>query len=127
RPNATASVPAPVAPRSSQSAQQPRLQVSRSAVDATAAQAAPGRPVPPAPSERELTRAVEVETAVLQRRVAELSLMVERMQQDLRDAQAARTAAEQAARVASEKAAAATSPWVVWSICEEGHWPLLVG
>jgi hypothetical protein len=44
------------------------------------------------------TAAVEVETIVLQRRVAELSEMVQRMQQDLRAAQAARDAAEAAAK-----------------------------
>src|SRR5206468_2168983 len=41
---------------------------------------------------------VEVETVVLQRRVAELTEMVQRMQQDLRAAQAARDAAEAAAK-----------------------------
>ncbi|TMG83634.1 MAG: hypothetical protein E6H78_11790 [Betaproteobacteria bacterium] len=87
----------------------PRLQVSRSIDDAAAAPVTTS-PASKAAAEREALRALEEETVVLQRRVAELSLTMQRMDEEIRAARAARAEAEQAARVAKEQAAAAT-PW----------------
>jgi len=103
-------VPAPKPPDT-----QARLQVSRSVLGASSNPNATGdaaRQLSP----QELANAVEAESAILRKRVEELTLMIERMQQDLRAEQAARQAAEQAAKAA---------PAVVLTRWWESNWPLL--
>jgi len=78
-----ASKAAPPGPRTS--ASKPQLRVSRGAQDIE-------HGAPPSAAD------VEVESLVLKRRVEELSAMVQRMQQELQEARAARDAAETAAK-----------------------------
>ncbi len=87
-----------------------RLRVSRSSQDQgiprSASDIARGK------SDEEIRQEVEAETIVLQRRIAELSATLERMQADLREATAARDSAERAAK-APAPPAWQPSPWLV--------------
>jgi tetratricopeptide (TPR) repeat protein len=67
--------------------------------------------------QQELANAMEAETVVLQRRIVELTAMVEQMQDQLRAAEAAERAAEQAKATAPAPAKASA-----WS---DQNWPLL--
>ena len=117
-------VDAPVAKGSDR----PRLQVSRSVGDAGTTPVATTAAAKAA-AERETLKALEEETVVLQRRVAELSLTMERMDQELRAARTAKAEAEKAARETTEQAravAAAATPWSMLRAWAEQNWPLLV-
>ena len=84
---------------------------------------------PTAAAERETLKALEEETVVLQRRVAELSLTMERMDQELKAARAAKADAEKAAHAAAEQAradAAAATPWNKLRSWADENWPLPV-
>src|SRR5439155_2232074 len=124
----TRSVEAPAAKTSDR----PRLQVSRSVGDAGTTPVATTAAAK-AVAEREALKALEEETVVLQRRIAELSITMERMDQELKAAraekaqaeQAARVAAQQAARTAAEKAAAATS-WSALQAWAGENWQMLL-
>jgi hypothetical protein len=106
--NTTAKGKAPAAPASAQKDDAPRLRVSRVNPDSSgsASDIALGK------SEDQIRQEIEAETVVLQRRVAELSATLERMQADLQEATAARESAER-----SMKAVAAAprepSAWLV--------------
>ena len=119
--------------RVARAANQPRLQVSRM-VGVAGATPVGASAATKAAAETEALKALEEETVVLQRRIAELSVTMERMDQELKAARAAkaqaeeeaRVAAEQATRAAAQRAAAATppstgglQPWL------EANWPLL--
>ena len=69
-----------------------------------------------AQAQAELAQALEAETVVLRQRIAELSAMVERMDQEIRAASAARLAAEEAAKA---------SPMAVATRWWEANWPIL--
>jgi hypothetical protein len=98
--NAAAKDNAPAAPARAQKDDAPRLRVSRVNPDSSgsASDIARGK------SEDQIRQEIEAETVVLQRRVAELSATLERMQADLQEATAARESAERSMK------AAATSP-----------------
>jgi hypothetical protein len=104
-----APAPAPAAAAASQ-----QLQVSRG-MDGLAGGPNASSPIRSGAGAPPSIEEVEVETVVLQRRIAELSDMVQRMQQDLRAAQAARDAAEAAAKAAPlavlERWAGTDWPW----------------
>jgi Tfp pilus assembly protein FimV len=68
--------------------------------------------------------ALDAEAAALQQRVAELTGMVDRMQQEMRATEALQAA--QGARIAAEKAAR-TSPQAIIGRWWNENWPLLVG
>ena len=130
--NVVAAPARPVDAPAAKASDRPRLQVSRSVGGAGAAPVAASAATKAA-AEREALKAMEEETVVLQRRIAELSVTMERMDQELKAAraakaeaeQAARVAAEQAARAAAEKAAAAT-PWSVLRAWTEENWLLAI-
>ena len=123
-------VAAPVRPvdvPAAKTSDRPRLQVSRSVVDAGTTPVATTAATKAA-AESETLRALEEETVVLQRRIAELAVTMERMDQELKAAraeraEAERVAAEQAARTAAAKTAAAT-PWSVLRAWTEENWLL---
>ncbi|MBK9703728.1 MAG: hypothetical protein IPO75_09820 [Betaproteobacteria bacterium] len=106
----------PRAPKSRAAAAAPRLKLS-------GAPAAAGGPVTGAAdsvarelqAQNELALALEAETVVLRQRVAELSGMVDRMQQEIEAAAAARRAAEEAAK---------STPLVVATRWWESNWPI---
>lgn len=108
---ATAAAPKPPSPAP---AANPQLSVSRGADDAERPRAASG-PIAAGAAVQPSLADVEVETVVLQRRVAELSETAQRMQQELRSAQAARDAAEAAAKQARSAPRERAS---------YGNWPL---
>jgi hypothetical protein len=115
----------PATPRAAKASARPRLQVSRTLVDTTTAPVSGA--APSAAAEREALRTIEEQTVVLQRQIAELSLAMERMQQELLAARAAKAEAEKNTRVAVERAAAAaTSPWAAMRAWAAVNWPLLV-
>ena len=90
----------------------PRLKVSRAAPGATPAIAATEGPTPQqVQAQQELADALEAETVVLRQRVAELSALVDRMQEQVRAQEAAQRAAAEAAAAAEE--AARASPWTM--------------
>jgi hypothetical protein len=118
----------PVQPQAAKASDGPRLQVSRSVDDARAAPAKRGT-ARTAAAEREALKALEEETVVLERRVAELSLTMEQMDLELKAARAAKAEAEKAARAATEQARAATAaatPWSMLRVWAEENWPLPV-
>ena len=129
RASETVAAPAPpVGVQAAKASEGSRLQVSRSIVDSVAAPVAPGA-APTAAAERETLKALEEETVVLQRRVAELSLTMERMDQELKAARAAKADAEKAAHAAAEQAraiAAAATPWSKLRSWADENWPLPV-
>jgi len=92
RPAAKAPSPAPVAKGPEDS--KPRLTVSRSSDDRSGRSASD---IARGKSDEEIRREVEAEAIVLQRRIAELSATLERMEAELRAATAARANAERAA------------------------------
>ena len=106
----------PRAPKSRAAAAAPRLKLS-------GAPAAAGGPVTGAAdsvarelqAQNELALALEAETVVLRQRVAELSGMVDRMQQEIAAEAAARRAAEEAAK---------SAPLVVATRWWESNWPI---
>jgi hypothetical protein len=98
-----------VVPRAKEDSK-PRLRVSRSSQDQGAPRSASD--IARGKSDEEIRQEVEAETIVLQRRIAELSATLERMQADLREAMAAREAAERAAK-APAPPAWEPSPWLV--------------
>jgi hypothetical protein len=90
----------------------PRLEVSRAAPGATPVIAATEGPTPQqVQAQQELADALEAETVVLRQRVAELSALVDRMQEQVRAQEAAQRAAAEAAAAAEE--AARASPWTM--------------
>ncbi len=89
-----------------------------------AATPAPGARAPGAPTPAsDATAALDAEAAALQQRVVELTAMVDRMQQEMRAADALQAA--QAARVAAENAAK-TSPQAMLGRWWSEGWPLLL-
>jgi hypothetical protein len=88
----------------------PRLSVSRSAQDQLDSRG--GTDIAQGKSDEEIRHEVEAETLVLQRRIAELSVTLERMQAELREATAARDAAERTAR-APPPPPPGPNPWLV--------------
>jgi hypothetical protein len=109
RPAAKAPAPAAVARAPDDS--KPRLTVSRGSDDRSVQGASD---ISRGKSDEEIRREVEAETVVLQRRIAELSVTLDRMQTELREATAARENAERAAaRPAPPPAAWAPGPWLV--------------
>jgi hypothetical protein len=87
----------------------PRLSVSRSVEDR-----APGTgasDIAQGKSDEQIRRDVEAETVVLQRRIAELSVTLQRMEAELREATAARDAAERAVKVPPPPSG--PDPWLV--------------
>jgi len=122
-----------VAAPAARASDRPRLQVSRSVGDAGATPVATTAAAKAA-AEREALKALEEETVVLQRRIAELSVTMERMDQELKAARAAKAEADEAARVAVEQAArraaekvAAASTWSVLRAWAEDNWQMLLG
>ena len=109
--------------RAASSSAGPRLQVSRTADYAAMAPVA-GSP-PSSAAEREMLRTVEEQAVVLQKQIAELTLAMERMQQELVAARAARDEAEKAAAPAAARPAVAASSPAVRSWMTD-NWPLLV-
>ena len=104
----------------------PKLSVSTNAPETaqTTAAGIGGGGAPGADTRRDLSpRALDAEAAALQLRVLELTAMVDRMQADLRAAEAAQTA--QAARFAAEKAAL-TSPQATLARWWSDGWPFVV-
>ena len=109
RPTAKASATASIAKGPDDS--KPRLTVSRSSDDRSPQGASD---ISRTKSDEEIRREVEAETVVLQRRIAELSATLDRMQTELREATAARENAERA--VAKPPAAASAwqpGPWLL--------------
>jgi uncharacterized small protein (DUF1192 family) len=88
----------------------PRLSVSRSAQDQLDKRG--GTDIAQGKSDEEIRHEVEAETVVLQRRIAELSATLERMQAELSDATAAREAAERTAKAAPPPPSG-PDPWLV--------------
>jgi len=90
----------------------PRLRVSRSSQEQTARGASD---IAGGKSDEEIRQDLEAETVVLQRRIAELSATLERMQADVREATAAREAAERPAKAPAPPPPPAwePSPWLV--------------
>lgn len=119
-----ASVPR-IAPQTAKASAGPRLQVSRTIDDAAATPAKPGAAQLSA-AESETLKALEEETVVLQKRIAELSLTMEQMQKELLAAKTARDEAEKAAREAKQRAAAAPPPSSETRILADVNWPLVV-
>ena len=114
---------APSQSRAASSSAGPRLQVSRTA-DYAAMPPVAGSP-PSSAAEREMLRTVEEQAVVLQKQIAELTLAMERMQQELVAARAARDEAEKAAAPAAARPAVAASSPAVRSWMTD-NWPLLV-
>jgi hypothetical protein len=111
--------------RTAKSSNAPRLQVSRTVDYATATPVAGVAPT--AAAEREALHSIEEQTVVLQRQIAELTLAMEGMQNELRLAQAARAEAEKLARTATERAEPAKpAPGATLRTWAEANWPLLV-
>jgi hypothetical protein len=109
RPAAKAPVASAVAKATEDS--KPRLTVSRSSDDRNAQGSSD---ISRAKSDEEIRRDVEAETIVLQRRIAELSATLERMETELRAAKAARESAESAAaRPPAPAPAWQPSPWLL--------------
>ncbi|HET7096944.1 MAG TPA: hypothetical protein VFJ68_06090 [Casimicrobiaceae bacterium] len=100
---------------------QPRLSVSSAAPAAAAPNASNAERER---AQQELANALEAETVVLQRRIVELTTMVERMQQELREAEAAQRAA---ADVAAKAPAPPSPPTALAkaSAWTDQNWPLL--
>jgi pilus assembly protein FimV len=96
---------------------QPRLTVSAAAPLSGANAQAGTSGAEQARVQQELANAMEAETVVLQRRIVELTAMVERMQEELRATEAAQRAAEQAK--APDPPPAKASSW------SDQNWPLL--
>jgi hypothetical protein len=109
--------------------QGPRLKVSRTTPGATPAAAATEVPTQQqVQAQQDLANALEAETVVLRQRVAELSALVDRMQEQVRAQEAAQRAADEAAKAAEE--AARTSPWTKALRWWEANWTpiaLIVG
>jgi hypothetical protein len=120
-----AATKAPTIARAERTSNAPRLQISRAVGDEATPSAGMTRE---AAAEREALMAIEEQTVVLQRQIAELSFAMERVQQELHEAQAARDAAENAARLAtargaSEAAAAPATPWTALRASIADYWP----
>ena len=111
------------APRAEKAPARPRLQISRTMDDQATAPV--GSVSPTTAAEREALHAIEEQTVVLQRQIAELSLAMERIEEELQAARAARAEAERLARAETERAAAATS-WSMLRAWARENWPLLV-
>jgi hypothetical protein len=94
---------------------QPRLTVSSAAPLPSGDPRTANASVEQARAQQELANALEAETVVLQRRIVELTAMVERMQEELRIAEAAqRPSADQAAKAPAPTPSpepAKSSPW----------------
>ncbi len=102
----------------------PRLKVSRATPGATSPEA--GKEGPTAQevrAQQDLADALEAETVVLRQRVAELSAMVDRMQEQVRVQEVQQRAADEAAKAAAE--AARASPWDRATRWWEANWPLI--
>ena len=110
-PRPAAKAPATLAIAKGSDDSKPRLTVSRSSDDRGAQGASD---ISRAKSDEEIRRDVEAETVVLQRRIAELSATLERMEAELRAATAARQDAERAAAKPPAPPAAAwgLAPWL---------------
>ena len=105
---------------------QPRLKLSSAPPPVPGAVARPGTEPPQAQSEQELANAIEAETVVLRQRIAELSAMVERLQQEVRASEIVERSPAEAAKAPPAAPSppaplppAAPAPW--W----ETNWPLL--
>jgi hypothetical protein len=122
---ATSKASAPRRPPPPSATEGPRLKVSRATPGATTPQA-PGKEGPTAQevrAQQDLADALEAETVVLRQRVAELSAMVDRMQEQVRLQEAQQRAADEAAKAAAE--AAQSSPWNRAARWWEANWPLV--
>jgi hypothetical protein len=103
----------------------PRLEVSRVAPGVT-----PGATAKEAPTaqqvqaQQDLANALEAETVVLRQRVAELSALVDRMQEQVRAQEAQQRATDEAAQKAADAATRAPAPPPVESWWE-ANWPLV--
>jgi hypothetical protein len=105
-------------------AEGPRLKVSRATPGVPAEAAAKEAPTAQqVQAQQDLANALEAETVVLRQRVAELSAMVDRMQEQVRLQEAQQRAAEEAAKAAEE--AARASPWTSFARWWEANWPLM--
>ena len=94
----------------------PRLRISAAPPQAAGTSAGPAAAArSEVQAQAELAQALEAETVVLRQRIAELSAMVERMDQDIRAAAAARLAAEEAAKA---------SPMAVAVRWWDANWPV---
>jgi hypothetical protein len=105
--------PAPPASSAAKASEEskPKLRVSRSSEDQSAQGASD---IARGKSDDEIRRDVEAETVVLQRRIAELSATLERMQAELREATAARESAERtAANQPPRPPVWEPGPWIV--------------
>jgi hypothetical protein len=105
--------------------EEPRLKVSRAAPAATQ-EPAPKQQGPTdadVRAQEELANALEAETVVLRQRVAELTALVDRMQEQVRAQDAQRKAAEEAAKAAE---AAKASPMAVAIAWWDANWQLLL-
>ena len=104
----------------------PRLEISRTIGDA---ESAPAATMAKSVADRESLMALEEQTVVLQKRIAELSAQLEHIDGELRAAQAARALAEKKAALtetehaAMEGAPPEPSTWRRWLA---DNWPLLV-
>ena len=100
---------------------QPRLTVS-AATALTGATARPRTEAEQARVQQDIANAMEAETLVLQRRIVELTAMVEQMQEQLRVTEAAQRVAEEAAKAPTPSPAPAPLKAGAWS---DQNWPLL--
>ncbi len=98
---------------------QPRLRLSNAPPAAPDAALRSGTAAQQAQTEQEIANAIEAETVVVQARLAELTAMVEKLQQELRESESADRAAEQAAKAPPPPPPAPPVPW--W----EANWPIL--
>lgn len=112
-------------PPSASETEGPRLKVSRATPGATPAAAATETPTEQqVQAQQDLANALEAETVVLRQRVAELSALVDRMQEQVRAQEAAQRAADEAAKAAEE--AARASPWTKALRWWEANWTPIV-
>lgn len=105
-------------------AEGPRLKVSRAAPGGAPEAAAKEAPTAQqVQAQQDLANALEAETVVLRQRVAELSALVDRMQEQVRAQEAQQRAADEAAkRAADEARTPAPPPAAGWW---EANWPLV--
>jgi hypothetical protein len=104
---------------------QPRLTVSTAAPPIADPRAPNASDAEQARAQQELANTVEAETVVLQQRIVELTVMVERMQQELRATEAAQRAAAEAAKVPGPAPPAPAPTPATAGTWSDQNWPLV--
>jgi hypothetical protein len=110
-------------PRPPKPSPAPRLQISRTIGDAAST---PAAATSKSVAEREALMALEEQAVVLKRRIAELTIQMERIDAELRAAQLERAVAEKKAALAAAAPAATTSWWSTLRAWLADNWPPLV-